>query len=88
MDLIPRKRASTTDGIGRGMEFAVLTLLFLGLGYLLDRWLDTKPVMMIVFVMLAIVGQFASLYYGYDERMKELEKLRAQGAHRGQAQQP
>ncbi|MEO7397932.1 MAG: AtpZ/AtpI family protein [Ilumatobacteraceae bacterium] len=88
MDLIPTRHRPnhenrSSDGIGRGMEFAVLTLLFVGVGYLLDRWLDTKPVFMIVLVVVAVVGQFASLYYSYDERMKTAEKQRAEGAQRG-----
>ena len=65
------------------MEFAVLVLMFFGIGYALDRWFDTKPVFMIIFVVLAIVGQFASLYYGYDERMKALEERRSEAAQRG-----
>ncbi|MCU1397837.1 MAG: hypothetical protein JWN62_946, partial [Acidimicrobiales bacterium] len=36
MDLLPRKqRTSSDDGLGRGMEFAILVLMFLGVGYLL-----------------------------------------------------
>jgi F0F1-type ATP synthase assembly protein I len=85
MDLLPKQRNSTkrsgpNDGIGRGMEFAVMVLLFLGGGYLLDRWLGTKPIFMIVLTLLAIIGQFANLYYNYDARMKELERLRSERA--------
>jgi F0F1-type ATP synthase assembly protein I len=82
----PSSASAATDsnhGIGRGMEFAVMVLLFFGVGYGLDRWFDTKPVFMIIFVVLAIVGQFASLYYGYDERMKAHEQRRAEAAQRG-----
>ena len=87
MKLIPQKTRSDStdsyDGIGRGMEFAVLVLMFLGIGYMLDRWFSTKPIFMIVFVLLALVGQFASMYYGYDERMKALEQIRADGVKQG-----
>jgi F0F1-type ATP synthase assembly protein I len=75
--------ADSHSGINRGMEFAVMVLLFFGIGYGLDHWFGTKPVFMIVFVVLAIVGQFASLYYNYDVRMKALEERRAEGAQRG-----
>ena len=75
----------SNEGIGRGMEFAVLVLVFLGVGYGLDRWLGTKPVFMIIFVMLALVGQFASLYYSYNQRMKDLEAKRAESASSGKA---
>ena len=81
----PGNSAATDSnhGIGRGMEFAAMVLLFFGLGYALDSWLDTKPVFMIVFVVLAIVGQFASLYYGYDERMKAHEQRRLEATRKG-----
>ncbi|MEI7754966.1 MAG: AtpZ/AtpI family protein [Actinomycetota bacterium] len=85
MDLRPRKRVNTSDGLGRGMEFAILVVMFLGLGYALDTWLGTKPVFMIVFVVLGIVGQFASLWYGYDARMKELEAQRRDLSRDGKA---
>jgi F0F1-type ATP synthase assembly protein I len=86
MDLIPKKplqQPNPGDAIGRGMELALLTLLFLGLGYVLDRWLDTKPIFMIVLVVLALVGQFVSLKYGYEQRMKEHEQARAENARKG-----
>jgi F0F1-type ATP synthase assembly protein I len=73
----------SNHGIGRGMEFAVMVLLFFGVGYALDRWLGTKPIFMIVLVVLAIVGQFASLYYGYDERMKAHEQRRQEASRKG-----
>ena len=40
---------------------------------------------MIVFVVLGIVGQFASLWYGYDARMKELESQRRDLSRDGKA---
>src|SRR5262245_20841816 len=82
------KQRTSADGLGRGMEFALITLLFLGLGYLVDRWLGTKPIFMIVFVVLALVGQFASLKYGYEQRMKELEEQRAANTRQGRPVQP
>ena len=85
MDLLSNKHPDTNNGIGRGMEFAVLVLVFVGVGYLLDRLFGTKPLFMIVFVVLALVGQFASLYYSYDMRMKALEAERADGARSGKA---
>ncbi|MEI7618994.1 MAG: AtpZ/AtpI family protein [Actinomycetota bacterium] len=85
MDLRPRKRVNTTDGLGRGMEFAILVMLFLGLGYGLDTWFGTKPVFMIVFVVLGLVGQFASMWYGYDARMKDLEAQRRDSSRASKA---
>ncbi len=58
------------------MEFAIVVLAFLGLGYVLDRLFDTKPLFMIVLVVLSLIGQFASMWYGYDARMTQLEAER------------
>ena len=86
MDLLPRKqRTSSDDGLGRGMEFAILVLMFLGVGYLLDRWFDTKPLFMIVLVVVALVGQFASMWYSYDARMKQHEEDRLRNTRTGKA---
>ena len=78
-------RNNSDDGIGRGMEFAILVLMFLGIGYVLDRIFDTKPVFMIVLVVVALVGQFASMWYSYDARMKQHEAERIANARKGKA---
>jgi F0F1-type ATP synthase assembly protein I len=56
-----------------------VTLVFLGVGYMLDRWLGTKPVFTIVLVVLALIGEFVRFWYDYDARMKVLEAQRAAG---------
>ena len=89
MDLIPKKPTTLTsksdDGLGRGMEFAILTALFLGIGYGLDRLFHTKPLFMIILVVVALVGQFASMWYRYDAQMKQHETDRAEKARTGKA---
>ena len=86
MALIPKQpRNNTDDGIGRGMEFAILVLLFLGIGYVLDRVFGTKPVFMIVLVVVALIGQFASMWYSYDARMKQHEAERITNTRKGKA---
>ena len=42
----------TGDKVGKGIDVALVTLAFLGIGYALDRWLGTKPLFMIGFVVL------------------------------------
>lgn len=74
----------TSDKLGIGIDVALVTLVFLGLGYLLDRWLDTKPVFMIVLVCVALIGEFVRFWYDYDARMKVLEAERA-AKSRGEA---
>jgi hypothetical protein len=85
--LIPRKPVNADDNVGRGMDLALVTLLFLAIGYGLDRWLGTRPVFMIVLVVFALVGQFISMWYRYDASMTVLETQRAAGGHEHQVQQ-
>ncbi len=72
---VPKK----SSVLGRGMDFALMVLLFLGIGYALDRWLGTRPVFMIALVVFAVVGQFVKLYYEYTATMAVLEAQRAAG---------
>lgn len=71
--------AATQTGqtLGRGMDFALVVLVFLGIGYALDRWLDTRPAFMIGLVLFAVVGQFIKLYYDYKAAMDVHEAERA-----------
>ena len=79
--------------LGRGMDFALVVLVFLGIGYGLDRWLDTRPVFMIGLVVFSVVGQFIKMYFDYtarDEGCTKHERVAAKQRQRrradGQAQ--
>lgn len=80
MKLLPRKPIDADDNVGKGMDLALTVLLFLGIGYGLDRWLDTKPVFMIVLTLLAVVGKVAGMYYGFSATMERLESERRSAA--------
>ncbi|MGB8857971.1 MAG: AtpZ/AtpI family protein [Ilumatobacteraceae bacterium] len=56
--------------LGRGMDFALVVLVFLGLGYGLDRWLGTRPAFMIGLVVFSVVGQFIKMYFEYTAAMR------------------
>ena len=78
MKLVPRtKSIDADDNIGRGMDFALVTLVFLGIGWGIDRAAGTRPVFMIGCVVFAVVGQFVRMYYAYEARMQVLEAERA-----------
>jgi hypothetical protein len=81
MKLIPPStRVRRDDQVGRGMD-AVLTLaLFLGAGYLVDRWLGTTPTFMIVFVVVGSIGLFVSFKARYEATMSHLEAQRRNGS--------
>ena len=77
MKLNARTIAKTDDAFGRALDFALATLLFVGLGWLVDRWLGTTPLFMIVLVTVGLVGQFLRLWYTYDASMRQHEAERA-----------
>jgi len=75
-----RINKGTDDRLGKSIDVALVPLVFLGVGYLLDRWLGTKPIFMIALVVVALIGEFVRFYYDYDARMKVLEAERAASA--------
>jgi hypothetical protein len=79
---LPTTKARPDDNIGRGIELALVVVVFLGLGYLLDRWLGTKPIFMIALFLFAVAGEMVKLWLGYDEKMRkhEEERLAARAA--------
>lgn len=76
MKLIPRPSVNPDDSLGRGMDMALVTLVFLGLGWLVDNWLGTRPAFIIGFVVFSLVGQFVRMWYQYDAAMEQLEAER------------
>jgi len=61
------------DGLHRAMEMAIVPALFGAFGYGLDRWLGLLPVLTIAFVVLAVIGLGARMFYVYDARMRQHE---------------
>ena len=68
------------DNLGRGMETALLLAFFLGLGWLLDEWLGTRPLFMIGLVLFGATGSFIKMKFEYDGRMERLEEARRASA--------
>lgn len=80
MQLVPNKRAiarvagpSNNDGLAKGMEFVFGLLLFAGVGWLIDRALDTKPWFTIGLFVLGVIGHFARIWYAYEADMQRHE---------------
>ena len=59
------------------MDVALAMLVFVLLGWAIDNWLGTKPLFIIVFAMLALIGGGARIKYSYDESMRRHERERA-----------
>jgi hypothetical protein len=61
------------NGLSRAFELAVTPAVFGGIGYVLDRRFDLVPVLTIALLLLALVGMFVRMWYGYDAEMKAHE---------------
>lgn len=80
MKLIPTKtRVNNEDALGVAIEFTMITAVFFGAGWLVDNWLGTVPIFMIVFSVLAGVGLFTKSKYRYDAKMEQLDEARRAG---------
>ncbi len=84
MKLHPSKPISSVSNVGRGIEFALGIAVFLGVGYLLDRWLGTQPLFMIVLFFVGVIGEFAALWYRYTAAMSAHDDERLAARHRHQ----
>jgi len=73
--------ATQSDSLSKGMEIAGTTLVFFLLGWFTDSRLETTPLFMIAFVVLALVAQFVKLYYVYNAEMTQLEAERRESVH-------
>jgi F0F1-type ATP synthase assembly protein I len=70
------RRVDPDDSVVQGMEAVFTLVLFLGLGYALDRWLGTTPLFIIAMFLLGGVGVFMRFKYSYIARMDRLEAER------------
>lgn len=77
----PRPARRADDTLGRGMDLALVTAVFLGIGWGLDRAFDTKPWFMIGCVLFALIGQFVAMWYRYDAAMRGHEEERRARIH-------
>jgi hypothetical protein len=59
--------------MGRGTELALTPLIFVGLGWLIDRAAGTSPGFTIAVGALGITGTFVKAWLGYDQDMRRVE---------------
>ena len=53
-----------------GWEMALTPVLFGGLGWLVDGWFDTRPIVTVLAVLVGLGGSVANQYYQYKYRME------------------
>ena len=58
-----------SDALGRGVDLALTPVVFGALGWLLDRWLGTSPLLAVIFGVVGVVGTFVKIKLGYDKEM-------------------
>ncbi len=75
MQLSPPKSPTSTPAGGssaaKGLEFAGVVVVFMLSGWMLDGVAGTTPWLLIVFVVLGFVGQFARAWYAFDAAVRE-----------------
>ncbi|MDX8377851.1 MAG: AtpZ/AtpI family protein [Mariprofundales bacterium] len=59
-------------GIRVGTDLVASTMLGLGSGYLLDQWLDTRPIFLLIFFLFGAIAGFINIYrvMGLDKQDK------------------
>ncbi|HEX7051803.1 MAG TPA: AtpZ/AtpI family protein [Longimicrobiales bacterium] len=67
--------------LGHGLAWVLSTGLFLGLGWLVDRWLGTAPLFTILGAFIGAAAGFYSLYHHLvvEPRQREEEERRKGG---------
>lgn len=56
--------------LSRALELVVAPFVFAALGFLVDRWLGTSPLLTIAFGVVGVVGGSLRIYYAYLQSMK------------------
>jgi len=49
-------------GLRVGTEIVASTVIGLGIGYYIDKWLDTRPIFLLIFFLFGVVAGFLNLY--------------------------
>ena len=50
-------------GLRVGTEIVASTMIGLGIGYMLDKWLGTRPWMLLLFFLFGVIAGFINLYH-------------------------
>jgi hypothetical protein len=66
------------DALAQAFDVAATTAIFFFFGWLLDRWLGTKPLFMITLSLLCLIGKLYLMLTTYNEKMKRLETERTE----------
>lgn len=71
-----------------GLHMVSHTLVGGAMGYFLDRWLDTKPTLFMICILLGIASGFMSMYRDMKRILRKLEIAGAPGRKPGDGAEP
>ena len=87
MDLRERRELNNGfgDAMSRAFELAATPAIFAGLGWLLDRWLGTQPLFLIVLFFFAVAGVSYMTWRRYEDEMQAHEADAVWNRHKGRS---
>ena len=68
-----QNQSDVGDGLSKAIEMVATPVLFGLLGFGLDHWIGSTPWLTVAFAAVALMGKFASEWYRYEAKMRELE---------------
>ena len=69
-----------------GTHLVVSTFVGLAIGYYLDKWLDTKPVMLLIFLFVGIAAGFKNVYEQARRLQNRVDESESDDDHRDEKQ--
>jgi F0F1-type ATP synthase assembly protein I len=84
----PRELGEGYKYVSLGLTFAGGIILFMGMGYLLDRWLGWLPVLTVVGTLLGSVLSFLNVYWKLQADEKEFDAEHDAAKRRGKPGPP
>ena len=84
----PKARQAAASALAQGtrhaFEIAATTMVGGGIGWMLDRWLETGPWMLLTFFLLGVVAGFWNLMKAVNNEAKAVRKETAESANEDQ----
>lgn len=69
-----------------GTHLVASTFVGLAIGYYLDKWLDTKPVMLLIFLFVGIAAGFKNVYEQARRLQNRVDENESDDEHRDERQ--
>lgn len=89
-DPVERYRSMRVAGMlsTAGLTLALSVVVGVGLGYFLDRWLNTRGIMVIVFAIVGVIAGFKQLIKIVSQANAEQDEAEAEDKRRSRTEKP